>query len=75
MVAIPPVMRHCNSELVILEMNGFIADHRKEHEDLKVLLTGGDAKLFEKELKNGIFADPNLVLKGLNEILLYNSET
>ena len=59
---------------LILEIDGFIQEYEKSYENLKVILTGGDAKLFEKELKNGIFADPNLVLKGLNEILIYNCE-
>ncbi len=39
---------------------------------MKVLMTGGDFQLFEKGLKNSIFVDPDLVLKGLNEILDYN---
>lgn len=57
-----------------LEVDGFIEEYQRKHKALKVLLTGGDAALFEKDLKNGIFADPNLVLKGLNEILLYNCD-
>lgn len=59
---------------VIGEMNGFISSYKTQYSALKVVLTGGDANFFEKELKNGIFADPNLVLKGLNEILVYNRE-
>jgi len=57
---------------LILEINGFIDEYRTQFSDLKIVLTGGDANFFEKELKNSIFADPNLVLKGLNEILEYN---
>ncbi|MHB1278629.1 MAG: type III pantothenate kinase [Bacteroidia bacterium] len=38
---------------------------------LKVLITGGDASFFEKNLKKGIFAAPNLVLIGLNTIRQY----
>ncbi|NBG65178.1 type III pantothenate kinase [Acidiluteibacter ferrifornacis] len=41
--------------------------------ELNIILCGGDAKFFEKELKNSIFADSNFVLYGLNEILQYNS--
>jgi type III pantothenate kinase len=55
-------------------MNTFISSYKTQYSALKVVLTGGDANFFEKELKNGIFADPNLVLKGLNEILVYNRE-
>jgi len=54
------------------EMDGMIADFQLQFEDLQVILTGGDLHLFEEVLKNHIFADPNLVLRGLNEILLYN---
>jgi len=54
------------------EMEAFIVKYSENRPNLKVLLTGGDAEFFEKELKNGIFADPNLLLKGLNEILDYN---
>jgi type III pantothenate kinase len=55
-------------------MIGFISNYEKQYKSLKIVLTGGDANFFVKELKNGIFADPNLVLKGLNEILIYNGE-
>lgn len=57
---------------LIGELNAFIDDYKKHYSSLQILLTGGDAKFFEKELKNGIFADPNLVLIGLHEILQYN---
>lgn len=33
---------------------------------------GGHSKFVGTELKNNIFVDPNLVLKGLNRILNYN---
>ena len=59
---------------LIAEMNGFIESYEKQYNNLKIVITGGDANFFEKELKNGIFADPNLVLIGLNEILIYNRE-
>jgi pantothenate kinase type III len=35
--------------------------------DIKVIITGGDYLLFERNLKISIFADPNFTLKGLNE--------
>jgi type III pantothenate kinase len=38
----------------------------------KVIITGGDAQIFENNLKNNIFADPDLVVKGLNAILCLN---
>ena len=59
---------------LIGEMKSFIGEYEQQYKELKIVLTGGDAIFFEKELKNGIFADPNLVLKGLNEILIYNNK-
>ncbi len=57
---------------LISEINGIILDYKKQFPELKIVLTGGDTNFFEKALKKGIFADQNLVLKGLNEILIYN---
>ena len=58
---------------VIAELDGMIAQYKKEFNDLKVYITGGDVNFFEKRLKNSIFADQNLILKGLNAILNFNS--
>lgn len=58
---------------VIAELDGMIAQYKKEFNDLKVFITGGDVNFFEKRLKNSIFADQNLILKGLNAILNFNS--
>ncbi len=57
---------------ILSEIEGFIELYQELGKDLKVILTGGDNSYFEKELKYPIFAHPNLTLKGLNEILLYN---
>ena len=57
---------------VLSEVKEIIYNFKKEKEDLFVIVTGGDTFFFEKELKNSIFADQDLVLKGLNEILKYN---
>ncbi len=57
---------------VVAEIETIIDDFKNENEDLFVIVTGGDTFFFENTLKNSIFADPNLVLKGLNEILKYN---
>jgi type III pantothenate kinase len=56
----------------IAEVIGFIEQYKQQFPDVNVVLTGGDVKFFEKRLKNSIFADQNLILKGLNEILDYN---
>lgn len=56
------------------EITGIINSYLKQYEDLKIVITGGDAILFDLAPKNRIFADKFLVLKGLNEILRYNEE-
>lgn len=57
----------------VAEVSGMIEKYRHEYPELKVYITGGFSSFFEKALKNGIFADPDLVLKGLNYILQLNA--
>lgn len=57
----------------VAEIDGIIEQYRSRFNNLKVFLTGGDTDFFAKRLKNRIFADPDLILKGLNEILDYNN--
>ena len=59
---------------VLSEVDSLISVFRKENEDLIVVVTGGDTFFFENALKNSIFADQNLVLKGLSIILKYNED-
>jgi type III pantothenate kinase len=54
------------------EIDGFIEYYQKKYNSLTVLLSGGDANFLKKSIKNTIFAAPNVVLKGLNEIIKYN---
>lgn len=56
----------------VAEVDGFIDQYRLRFNNIKVFLTGGDSDFFAKRLKNPIFADQFLILKGLNEILEYN---
>ena len=57
---------------LIAEADGIINKYKEQYPALKCVITGGDAPFFEKRLKNSIFADQFLVLKGLNEILEFN---
>ena len=57
----------------VAEIKGVINLYKLVYENLTVILTGGDATFFDKELKSNIFVEPNLTLIGLNEILLYNT--
>ena len=54
------------------EIDGIIDEYTKNFTNLKVIITGGDIKFFDKALKNSIFAKPNLLMEGLNRILDYN---
>lgn len=54
------------------EIKGMIDRYHMIDPSIRVILTGGDARFFEKHLKPSIFVAPELVLTGLNSILLYN---
>ncbi|MBK5210521.1 MAG: type III pantothenate kinase, partial [Flavobacteriaceae bacterium] len=56
----------------INEIDGIINQYRKKNTDLTVVLTGGDVNFLSNRLKNGLFANPNFLLEGLNTILTYN---
>lgn len=56
------------------EMDGFINNYLKIDNQLKVFLTGGDAIFFADALKNSIFAQQNLVLKGLDLLIDLNEK-
>jgi type III pantothenate kinase len=59
---------------MVNEINGFIAAYHIQFPDLKCVICGGDAEYLAKALKKHIFANPNLVLFGLNHILQYNAD-
>ncbi len=56
------------------EIEGVIAKYNGLYENLQVVITGGNAEMFDLESKNRIFADKFFLLKGLNEILNYNAK-
>lgn len=51
-----------------VEIDGIIYKYRDKFTNFNVLLTGGDALYFAHHLKNKIFADPDLIFKGLYAI-------
>jgi type III pantothenate kinase len=57
---------------VMAEISELIRLYRKKFDDLTVILTGGDHVFLHNKLKISIFAVPELVLIGLNEIFDYN---
>ena len=59
---------------ILFEMQLFINRMEEQFRNLVIIFTGGDAKYFDKKLKNTIFVDPDLIFTGLNRILTYNVE-
>lgn len=59
---------------IVDECKGIIARYREQYGDVKIILSGGDAKMFKNSIKNDIFAFSNIVMYGLNVILNYNVE-
>ncbi len=45
---------------------------KKEYGEFNAILCGGDAPFFARHIKSGIFADPQIILKGLYQILKHN---
>ncbi|MBA3899448.1 MAG: pantothenate kinase, partial [Bacteroidetes bacterium] len=60
----------------LAEVKEIINLYIEKYENLSVILTGGDLEHFRPVMsgKNNIFADPLLILKGLNFILEYNAD-
>ncbi|MDP3312252.1 type III pantothenate kinase [Lutibacter sp.] len=57
---------------ILNEIDGFINLYKEKNKELTVVLTGGDVNFLANRLKNGIFANPNFLLEGLNNILIHN---
>lgn len=57
---------------MVAELDGIIDRYTSKYPDLQVILCGGDGPFFENMLKASIFASPDLVLIGLNRVLIHN---
>jgi type III pantothenate kinase len=55
------------------EIDGMIDAYGEKYGNFNVVLTGGDAPYFVYHLKNRIFADPDLIFRGLLAISEYNN--
>ena len=55
------------------EIDGFIDAYREKYSNFNVVLTGGDIVYLGALLKNRIFADPDLIFKGLYAISEVNN--
>ena len=79
--ALPPVMLSDPQDLIgdsteesilsgvvngaIKEIDGTIGAYKKRYPDLTAVITGGNLGFFDKKLKNSIFADEDILLKGM----------
>jgi type III pantothenate kinase len=54
------------------EINGMIDAYKERFSNFNAVLTGGNLPFFESHLKNEIFADPELIFKGLYAISQVN---
>jgi type III pantothenate kinase len=55
------------------EIDGFIEEYHQRYSNFNVHLTGGDIVYLASHLKNRIFADPELIFKGLYAISEVNN--
>jgi type III pantothenate kinase len=71
----PISMLHGSVNGLWYEMLGYINEYSTQYNNLTVLITGGDLVYYKKYVSgiSRIFATPNLVLQGFNEILQYNN--
>jgi len=51
------------------EIDGIVEKYASKFSNLRIIMTRGGIKNFDKLLKNKIFAIPNLVIIGLNHLL------
>ncbi len=57
---------------ITMEIDSMIDTYLEKEPKLKVFLTGGDAPLLSKQLKNRFFAAPNLTLSGIYNLYQIN---
>ena len=59
---------------VTYEINEYIRTFKKEHKDIKVIITGGDGVFLKDRLSYLTYYLPDIVIDGLNNILEYNAK-
>ena len=57
---------------IIAEIKTAIHWYEENYGDVEIILTGGDMQFLSKTLKNGIFANSNFLLEGLNYLMVFN---
>lgn len=56
----------------LAEIKSLILEFQKKYEDLSIIIGGGDAVFFDKNLELSTFVVPNLAVEGLYAIFKYN---
>jgi type III pantothenate kinase len=59
---------------VTYEINEYIRTFKKEHKNIKVIITGGDSGFLKDKISHKINYMPDIVIDGLNYILEYNAK-
>jgi type III pantothenate kinase len=59
---------------VTYEINEYIRTFKKEHKNIKVIITGGDSGFLEERISFKAKYMPDIVIDGLNYILEYNAK-
>jgi type III pantothenate kinase len=59
---------------VTYEINEYIRTFKKEHKNIKVILTGGDGSFIKEKISYKTSYMPDIVIDGLNYILEYNAK-
>lgn len=77
---IPAIGTSTQTSMQLGVERGFVAEIQEQihafsqaYGDFTIILTGGDADFLNKKIKNTIFADADLILKGLNYLLMFNT--
>jgi len=59
----------------LYEVEGYVNHFKEQNKNGIIVATGGNLSFLVDGLKNSIFAAPDLILSGLNEILLYHHKS
>ena len=59
---------------IVGELNSTIDKYKSQFKEIRIILTGGDAKFLFNRIKNSIFANSNFLILGLNFLIELNKK-